>query len=260
MKISKSSLVAVVLNFLLPGLGHVYWKEFVFGLFVFLITLLGVILFLVSFFLDLPFWVEFFLFALPIVFYLFTFLDLLRIVKARLGLVHRTERTAWIFLTVGLAYQLLSPVAPANFIIRNAPVVVEQPDSRLSPIFKEGEILKINPLAYSVNLFFLNKPLLYSLPRRYDMVAVVDDNGNRQYGMVLGLPTEQVEMITGVLVINDVPEVAVPAEIESMLTGDCPLTYLDSYSILVATLNLGVVDAVYTVSMTNLEGKVSKLF
>ena len=83
MKNRKSPVFAIVLNLLLPGLGHIYWGEFLFGVFVFLIMLISVILFFVSFFLSLSLVPKIILLATPLLFYLFTFVDLVKVVRRR---------------------------------------------------------------------------------------------------------------------------------------------------------------------------------
>jgi len=68
-----SRFIPYLLHLLLPGLGHVLAKEYVFGLFVFLVTLLAVVLFFVSFLVAMPPLAEFVLLGLPVIFYVFTF-------------------------------------------------------------------------------------------------------------------------------------------------------------------------------------------
>ncbi len=259
MMFRRSKFFAVILNLLLPGLGHIYWREHLFGIFVFLIMLIASLLFFVSFFLSVSFWIWLVMMALPILFYLFTFIDLLRAVGVKRDLVKHSSRTALIFLAVGIVYQLLSPSAPVNFGLRNFPEIFEVKDSSLSPIYSEGKMLKASRLAYAVDLIFIRKPVLYNLPTRYDVVRFKDAQGRKLNGIVLGLPTEEIEMVEGVLVVNGLPEFNEPGR-GLVLRGDCELTSVASYSILVATLNLGMVDTVYMVPLADVIGKVSEIF
>ncbi|MEW6412134.1 MAG: hypothetical protein AB1483_06620 [Candidatus Zixiibacteriota bacterium] len=254
----RSKLFAIILNLLLPGLGHIYWREYLFGIFVFLIMLIASLLFFVSFFLSVSLWVWLLMMALPILFYLFTFIDLVRAVGVKRDKLKPGKKSAVIFLAVGIAYQLLSPSAPVNFGLQNFPDVFVLKDTSLSPIHSEGALLKASRLAYSVDFVFLRKPVLYALPERYDIVRFRGADGGKLNGIVLGLPTEEVEMADGVLVVNGLPDFREPAH-GMVLQGDCQLTYVSSYSILVATLNLGRVDTVYMVPLTDVVGEVSKV-
>lgn len=254
----RSKLFAIILNLLLPGLGHIYWREYLFGIFVFLIMLIASLLFFVSFFLSVSLWVWLAMMVLPVLFYLFTFVDLVRAVGVKGDKVKQGRRSAVIFLAVGIFYQVLSPSAPVNFGLQNFPDVFVLEDNSLSPIYSEGAMLKASRLAYSVDFVFLRKPVLYALPERYDVVRFRGSDGEKLNGIVLGLPAEEVEMVDGVLVVNGVPDFREPAR-GMVLQGDCQLTYVSSYSILVATLNLGRLDAVYMVSLTDVVGKVSKV-
>ncbi len=247
------------LHLLLPGLGHVFWREYLFGVFVFLVTLLAVVLFFVSFFVKLPLAVQILLYGFPAMFYIFTFFDLARIIKTRRGRVIPGRRTALILLAVAIGYQLLSPIALTNFCLRNYPEVFVQGDNRLSPLFSEGDLLKASHLSYKVDLFLMDRPVLHALPSRYDPVRFVDSDGRSINGLVLGLPGEEIEAADGVIVVNGLPDIAEPPG-GIILTGDCSLTHVDTYSILVARLNLGRIDRVYEVSLADLTGKIGRLF
>ena len=131
--------------------------------------------------------------------------------------------------------------------------------NNLNPVFQQGNILKANRLSYIVDFFFLEKPLLHSLPRRYDMVRYETEQGIRQVGIVIGFAGEEIEMAEGVVVVNGLPDYNQPAHF-STITGDCQLTYVDQYSILVGKLNLGAVNSVETVLFDKLIGKVDKVF
>ncbi len=259
MKSSYYKAVAFFLNLSIPGLGHVFFREYLFGVFVFLVMLIAAILFFVSFFLSLSFWPKAALLVLPMLFYLFTFIDLNRVVNHKRGTVKITVRTFLIFLALGLAYQLLAPIAPTNFAIRNFPQTFVIEDNSLSPVHTSGTVLKASRLAYSVNIFFIERPILHTLPARFDLVRFTDRDGKDLNGIVIGQPGEQVQMVDGVLVVNDLPIIDEPRG-GLMLMGDCPLTSVDSYSILVATLHLGTLDKMYMVALSDVVGKIDKVF
>ena len=259
MKASKSPFFGYLLNLLLPGLGHLYFKEYVFGLFVFLVTLMAVALFIVSYFLDLPVWSGLITIGLPIVFYLFTFVDLNRTATRKKSSLSRGRRAVWIFLIAGVVYQVLAPVAPLNFCLRNFPEYFIQKDNRLSPLYNKDSLLKASSLAYAVDIAFIERPIMYALPDRYDIVRIETESGERFNGIVLGLPGEEVQAVDGVVVINGMPDFNMPPG-GMVLQGDCPLTYVGGQSILVAVLNLGSIDKVYEAPLDQLVGKVDRAF
>lgn len=259
MNFEKSKISAFLLNLLIPGLGHIYWKEYVFGIFVFLIMLIGVMLFFISFFINLTFWVIFVLLTLPVVFYLFTFIDLVKTIRQKSPKLIRTRKTVIIFIVIGLVYQVVIPVAPVNFCIRNFPQYFVVEKNNLSPLYNQGDILKASRIDYLIDIFFIDKPLLHALPKRYDIIRFIDSKGKARVGMVLGLPNEQIEMGEGVLVINGYPDITEPPG-NIMLMGDIELTQVGDFSILAATLNLGTVDLLYEISLNDLIGKVDYAF
>ena len=247
------------LHLLLPGLGHLLWREYLFGIFIFLVTLLALVLFIVSLLVHLPVGVKLVLYALPLLFYVFTFLDLVRIVKVRRQKITPGRKTVIIFLLVGVAYQLLSPIAPLNFALRNFPEIFIQKDNRLSPLYSEGDLLKASRLSYMVDVFVVNRPIVHALPQRYDIVRFTDSSGRRLNGVVVGLPGEEIEIAGGVVVANGLPDLGeAPGGI--ILSGECPLTLVGAYSILVATLNLGRIDGVQDVPLTDVIGEIGRLF
>lgn len=259
MKFEKSLASSVLLNLLLPGLGHIYWKEYIFGVFVFLITLLATVLFFVSFFIEISFWVVVLLATLPLLFYLFTFLDLMRTVKIKQKIIIRRGKTIIIFIMIGIVYQIFIPIAPVNFVIRNFPEYFIIEDNRLSPLYSKGDLLKTNKLSYLIDIFFIKKPVLHSLPQRYDIVRFGDKNKKLKVGIVLGLPDEEIEIVDGVVIVDGLPDFLQPPG-GVVLQGDCQLTYVDGFSILVGTLNLGMIDVIYQVSFSDLHGKVQSAF
>jgi len=243
----------------MPGLGHLLWHEYIFGIFTFLVMLLGSVLIVVSFFVHLPPVVALVLYGLPLMFYAFTFIDLARTVRSHRNTAAPGRRAAIIALVVAVAYQLLSPLAPGNFLLRNFPEVFTQENNRLSPLYSRGDILKASRLSYMVDLFIVSKPILHALPQRYDIVRFTDDTGRKMNGLVVGLPGERIQIADGLIVINGLPDVGeAPGGI--ILSGDCPLTPVGEYSILAARLNLGRIDEVHEVPLVDLVGKVGRLF
>ncbi len=254
-----SRFIPYLLHLLLPGLGHVLAKEYVFGLFVFLVTLLAVVLFFVSFLVAMPPLAEFVLLGLPVIFYVFTFFDLARAIRKRC-FTPIWSRRAVIFLIIGLAYQVLAPSGAVNFLIRNHPDIFILADTRFAPRYAEGEIMITNPLAYKVRLAFVDKPFLTKLPDRYDLIRVTDSRGQSRSGLVLGFPGESVEVIDGVVIANGEPVLEPTTALGTELRGDCPLTYVDEFSILLANVRLGTVVDVTVVPLANIDGEVSALF
>jgi hypothetical protein len=259
MKSGNYCLVSLMMNLGLPGLGHLFCREYLFGIFIFLIMLITAVLFFVSFFLSLSFWPKAILLTLPTIFYVFTFVDLYRVVRLKQPVVQRSRGLMVVFLAVAMIFQLLAPITPLNFAIRNFPQIFVLGDGSLSPVHSRGDLLKASRLAYSVNIFFVKRPIFHALPHRYDLVRFMSVDGQPANGIVTGLPGESVQMVDGVLVVNGMPVLAEPAP-GLVLTGDWPLTNVDTYSILVATLHLGTVDAAFVVPLSDLVGKIDKAF
>jgi hypothetical protein len=94
MQFHKRLIFAWMLNLLLPGLGHFYWREYAFGLFVFLVMLLASVLYVASFFVPMPGAVTWLVLGLPIMFYGFTFVDLARTARLKRVSINRTTRAA----------------------------------------------------------------------------------------------------------------------------------------------------------------------
>ncbi|MCK4816755.1 hypothetical protein KA005_13375, partial [bacterium] len=154
MRIQNNLILAWFLNLLLPGLGHFYWKEFSFGLFIYLITLLASVLYVAMFFVPLPWYAELLILWLPVLFYGFTFVDLTRTVKLKRSKLKRSARFMIILLVFGMAYQVLSPTAILNFGWRNRPEIYTMQHNRLNPKFATGDLLKANQLDYTINIAF----------------------------------------------------------------------------------------------------------
>ena len=248
-----------ILHLLLPGLWYIYWKEYTFGLFVFLIMLIASALFFVSFLVNIPGAAIWLLLGLPTVFFLFSFFDLTRSIKGRQGKINHSRGRSALFLLLAIAFQLLAPNAPGNFMIRNVPEIFIIGHGRLEPTYRKGDVLITNSLAYAVDLFFFDRPVCHALPGYFDAVRFDNASGRRITGIVIGLAGERVEIKRGQLIVDGRPEYPlIPGRIA--IDGDWPLTATPENSILVATMNLGRVDAVHQVSLVSLKGRVNRLF
>lgn len=255
---NHSLLLGTLLNLLLPGLGHVFWKEYLFGLFVFLIMLITSVLVFVSFLVKFPLMVKVVLFGLPVIFYFFSFFDLARIIRNKASLCHKTVRTVLVFILLGVLYQIFAPNAAGNFIFKNFPVIFTLSDNRYSPVYSGGEILKASRLAYSIDIVGFDGRVIHTVPQRYDFIRYRDSN-SEQVGLVVGLPGEEIQIISGEVLST---EYALfdekPAGLS--LSGDWPLTSVGPYSILVAVLKFGTVQKVQEINLSDVIGKVERLF
>jgi hypothetical protein len=250
---------ASALNLIIPGLGHMYWREYLFGAFIFLIAAIAGVIAGVAFIVPLNLVARLILFGLPTVFYAFTFVDLKRTITRRNSSSGRNGRTVVLFLTAGVVLQLVLPIAPVNFIIRNAPQVFVVADHRLEPLYGKGDLAAAIPTDYRVNLFFLDRPLWHTTPEYGDLVRFVDSSSVVRNGVVLGMFGEAVQIIDGVLVIDGAAQPdLIPESLK--LRGDMALTSVDGSSILVATLNLGAVDATYQIGARGILGRMHHLF
>jgi hypothetical protein len=250
---------ALLLNLLLPGAGYFLWKEMLFGLFVFLIMLLAAALGIVQFLIPLPQAALWLLLGLPLLFYLFTFVDLARTVRTKRAKLIPTAARAGLILAISLIYQLVSPSAFVNFGLRNFPEFSTVSDSHLGPLYRQGDIVIANRLAYTADIPFLDRPVLHALPERFDLVRFVGENGRHQSGFVLGLATELIEIVDGALTADDAPiNVGLPSGFA--LTGQWPLTEVADYSILVGTFNLGTLDNLQQVRLDSVVGRVSSFY
>jgi signal peptidase I len=257
---AKESLpFAYLLHICMPGLGHVFWHEYLFGVFVYLIMIIASALFFLSFFFPFSGWAKAALFGMPLLFYVFTFFDLTRTHRSgRKNGRGRSYGVAVIFLVVGVLHVAFAPNSPGNFLLRNAPRIHRLDSAGLSPTFARGDLLLINRFAYSAEIFFVDRPVLHSLPDRYSVVSYRTKAGERREGFVLGLPGEQLEISDGVLYVDGIPNDASPGN-WTRISGDWPLTSVAGYSILVASLRSGQIDRLTPVVLADVEGKVSKL-
>lgn len=259
MKFYYSTWFAYLLNILLPGLGHWFWNEKLFGLFVFLITAIASALFFVSFLINLSSLAKFLMLILPVLFYFFTFVDLHKSIAPKRAGFSRTKKYALSVLSVGILFQLLVPLAPTNFMIRNLPKIEVIDNNSLSPFYSKDEVLLINPLSYRSELFFFDRSFFHTLPNRFDIVNFKGINDENLYGMVIGLRSEEIEIWNGGLVINGVIQNKYP-----QLNFGAPLenTYrtVGQSSILIGTFSFGQINKLYETELENCIGKVSNLF
>ncbi len=248
---------ALLLNVLVPGLGHILWREYLFGIFVFLVCLLAVIIAVVSYFLPLSDLAVTVLLGLPVVFYVFTFFDLARSIRRLRLRVVVTRQRVIICLVIGLAYQLLSPTSPGNFALRNSPEFFQVSDNSLAPVLSKGDLAKASRLDYTINVAFAGHPIFHEIPSRFDIVRYTDDQGVKQTGLIIGLPNEEISIVDGQLYSNRTPLVADRPPVP--ISGDWPLTSAGRMSILVAEVYLGTVREVHEIPLLKVSGKVSKV-
>jgi hypothetical protein len=250
---------AAALNLIVPGLGHLYWREYLFGAFIFLIGLIAAVIACVALLVPLNLFAKLVLFGLPTLFYVFTFVDLQRTIRGRNSSSGRSGRAAILYLAAGIAAQLALPVAPLNFALRNLPDVFVVSDHCLEPLFTKGDLAVAMPTDYRVNFFFLDRPLWHTAPQHGDLVRFVDSSSVVRTGVVLGMYGEEVQVLDGVPVIDGAAQPDLLPETLS-LHGDMALTLVDGSSIMVATLNLGAVDAAYQIGAGGIIGRMHHLF
>lgn len=258
-KFANGKASAVLLNLLLPGAGHVYFKEYVFGTFVLLISLLAAGLIYLTLLIELNFWAKLILFGLPLVFYFFTFFDLINSINRKKERKTRGFAFSVIIYVVALSYQALAPTAPVNFMITNGPIPFVLNNNRLAPVYAKGTLMKISRLSYSVKILGLGRPVIHHLPERYDIVRFRIENGSFHNAVVLGLPQEVIELIDGTVIINGLPDFEGWMGGVSITGSMSPLTVADG-NLLVATLNLGAIDEAFQISLNQIIGKVEAVF
>jgi len=258
-KFRNSPLSAFLLHLLIPGLGHMFWREYMFGVFVFLVTLMAAALFVVSLFIDIPLLAKFIVYGLPTVFYIFSFFDLGRTVTVRAPKMRQSNRKTAIFFAVGILYEIFSPLAPVNFAWHNSPELFVLKNNDLSPMYRQGDVRNASRLAYMFRTNLVDKPIFHSLPERFAVVRFVDDNGKERCGLVLGLPGEEVAVVDGLVVANQQPQIQ-PKSVPIPLIGDWPSTPTGDYSLLIAVVHLGAIDRAYDVPLSGLIGKVEPAF
>lgn len=245
-------------NLLLPGLGHYLWGDKLFGVFVFLIMILAAILAATSLLLPLPALAVWILLGLPIVFYVFSFADLARLIKRKRGKHEISSNAARVALGVGLLYQLLAPTAVVNFGIRNAPEFFVVGTDNLSPLLPPRQLVTATSISYYVNIPFIKRPIYHALPERCDVVQYRIESGRKRVGVVIGLPGETVSVDSGFIVVNGSP-IGEPLP-KGLDAGSLPLTTVGDYSILVGDFDYGKIVSANQVSLMDVTGKVRRFY
>ncbi|HEX2896445.1 MAG TPA: hypothetical protein VHP63_00150, partial [candidate division Zixibacteria bacterium] len=187
-RLANSRASGLLLNLILPGAGHFFIRDYVFGTFVFLIWLVAASLFYLSLVIDLNFGAKLILFGLPIVFYFFTFFDFLQSYKKKKELKKRGSLFSIFIYIIAALYQLSSPSAPVNFAIANGPIPFVLENHRLSPIYAQGTLMKASRLTYRFQFLGFGRPILHHMPERYDLVRFQSVSGHKESAVVLGLP------------------------------------------------------------------------
>lgn len=250
---------AALLNLLLPGAGHIFWRDYLFGVFTFLIALLAACLVFFAFLVPLPLSVKIVLFSLPATFYLASFVDLYKTVQKKGRISKRGPRAAGIFLASAFVIQLAAPVAPGFMVLLNHPSISRVASNDLAPDLRRGDRVLCVAAAYRLKIPFLPQPVWYNTPRAGEMVSFTDFDEHPRIGLVIARAGEYAEIVDGDLWINgDVQTDVFPAQLR--VSGDMPLTVAEPGSILVATLKLGALDQTYQVGGERLTGKVYRLF
>lgn len=249
---------AYLVHLLLPGLAHALYREYLFGIFIFLIMQLGAVLLIISYLVTMPSSAKWILLSLPLVFYLFSFFDLKKTISQKGERLSRKVVVPALAVLFAAAYQVLAPTAPGNLILRNRPEIFRGESNDYSPLVTRGNLATANRFAYAVNIPLMRKPILHALPERFDLVRYIAAGGERKVGLVVGLPGEEVECANGVLSASGVIA-SLPRLGNGELTGSWPLTEVDPYFILVADVKLGVVSSVNQVSLGELVGRVGRL-
>ena len=249
----------LLLNFILPGAGHVYWREYLFGTFVFMVMAIASVLFFFSFLVELPIGVRVVLFGLPTIFYCFSYIDLWRAILRSGKNKARSAYGAWVFLLVVLVLNLALPLSPTNLVLRNLPQMFSVETGQLDSMPKGRVFCVVDRSAYRVNLFFLSEPYPRRTPARWDLVRFNDQNQTAQFGRVLGRSGEEVAFFNDSLFVDGY-SVLGPETFSTESGGQVPLTRVDPDAILVATLNKGVIERTFQISPRDVIGKVHRLF
>ena len=249
----------LLLNLVLPGAGHVYWREYLFGIFVFLVMAIASVLFFFSILVELPNGIRVVLFGLPTVFYGFSFVDLRRSILRGGCKEVRSAHSAWAFLMAATAVCLVMPLSPTNFALRNLPRMFSIKTGQLDSM-REGQVFcLVDRAAYRVNLFFLNEPYPRRTPARWDLVQFHDQDDSTRFGLVLGHSGEEVAFFNDSLFVDGY-QVPAPETFSLRSGAGVPLTHIDPDGILAATLNRGAIEEVFQISPRDVIGKVHRLF
>lgn len=257
-QIRHSKLLSVTLNMLMPGLAHFLWGDRLFAVFVFLIMTLAAVLAATSLLLPLPTLAIWILLGLPVLFYLFSFADLIKLIGRKSGKHEISSLAVRAAIGMGVLYQLMSPTALLNFGIRNAPDFFVVANDNLAPLLPPGKLVAAYSHSYYVNIPFIKRPIYHSLPERCHIVRFLDPEGRAQSGIVIGLPGESVSVESGEILLNGLP--ANEQLPNALAHGSYPLTTIDDYSILVASFDYGKIISANQVSMADITGEVRRLY
>jgi hypothetical protein len=249
---------AFIMNLLIPGSAHFLYGEKLFGIFIFLIMLLGVVLSLVTFLVSIPFFLILILLGLPLVFFFFSFVDLIKTVQKKKQPRSLGNRIALIAFCSGVLLQVIIPIMPGGFIIRNCPRIETVPNNHLEPILKKGDPMIVNRGSYVINVPFISRSIMYSIPKRGDIISYKTLDSLTETGIVIGFPGEEITIQKGELKVNEWPcDWQLPSGLAS---GELPLTSVEEYSILVADFQFGSVTKGIQVPLNSVVGKVKQLF
>ena len=221
--------------------------------------LLASVLYVATYFITISGLVQTIMLGLPVLFYLFTFLDLYRTSGLKASMVSRSRRAVWLLLAIGILYQLVLPVSPFNFALRNRPEIFELESNGFAPIYSRGDLLSADRLAYRMDVFFLDRPIFHTLPARYDIIRFEGADGRRRTGIVVGRPGEDIEIVDGVIVTGGMPDLDGPPS-GIFLAGNQPPTLVPQGSLLVAELQLNSITNVHEVPFASLVGRVERIF
>ena len=249
----------LLLNLLLPGAGHLYWREYLFGTFVFLVMVIASVLFFFSFLVNLPLVLKATLFGLPTLFYAFTFVDLGKVICLKRTRKAHSVRLAWIVILAALALSFILPLSPLNFALRNRPQIARVEAGQLGTLTGGSSLCLVDRSAYRVNLFFLDEPYPRRLPERWDLVLFHEPGGLARTGLVLALGGEEATFFNDSLFVDGFP-MASHESLSLEHGGQVPLLRVDSDRLLVATLKQGAIDEALQVWPRDVIGKVHRLF
>lgn len=249
----------LLLNLIIPGAGHIFWREYLFGIFIFLVMLIAVVLFFFSFLVELPGTMKVILYGLPTFFYVFTFLDLWRTMKRKASGSLRSPSAAWVFVVVALVVALALPLSPWNFALRNRPLIEIADGNGLTPVIGDGDLCLVDRMAYRVDLFFLDQTLGRSLPQRWETVRLRDAGRTGTLGLVLAYGGEEVAFFNDSLFVDGYP--LPDDEMAGFVSGGrLPLTRVDMGNILVVTMDRGALTEARQVGNQDIVGRVYRLF
>ncbi len=256
-RLSRTPFFAICLSLLLPGAGHIWWREVAFGIFIFLITILAAAVAFVNLLIPLPLAAQIPLLGLPLIFYLASFIDLHRTIRRKRGTTSPIPRYLAISMLLGaVVYQLVAPTAPGAFLIANRPVWYRQSDNSAFPLARTGDWISAQPVAYSARVNFLPQRIWYALPQRGEWVTI--GSSERRTVLVVARPGERVGVRDGLLIADgQIVQGWLPTGVG--LTGDWDLRDVGAGSILVATLSTAQIRQLIEVPLEEVVGRADPL-